>query len=209
MFIFFVLSLTILFSFNLLDESKITITASATNHSPYDLPLPSYLDHIPSYSIRIPFTGFADSSAFYPQQVSIPVGMSVIWYNDDVRPHTVTTMENAPEDFNFTIIPPGGFADFTFTKPGIYEYYDRIVPWVKGRIIVGDLIQVGENVTMRIGGNIPFNYTELQRIVFSFIPHKIVLPSNLTYSVTILQSPADRIGDNIIYKKNSMIQMEF
>jgi hypothetical protein len=190
-----------LFSFTIFYENDNVVLASNNNNSPYELPLPSYLDPIPSYSIRIPFTGFADSSAYYPQVISIPVGMSVIWYNDDVRPHTVTTLENAPEEFNFTIIPPGGFADFTFTKPGIYDYYDKMFPSVKGRIIVGDLIEIGENITMRIGGNIPFNYTELQRIVFSIIPNNIILPSNITYSITIIKSPADRIGDNIIYKQ--------
>lgn len=204
MFLFSSLSLLLailLFSFTLFYENDNVVLASNSNNSPYELPLPSYLDPIPSYSIRIPFTGFADSSAYYPQVVSIPIGMSVIWYNDDVRPHTVTTMENAPEEFNFTIIPPGGFADFTFTKPGIYDYYDKMFPSVKGRIIVGDLIEIGENITMRIGGNIPFNYTELQRIVFSIIPNNIILPSNITYNITILKSPADRIGDNIIYKQ--------
>lgn len=198
----FAISSLLLSFFTIFYENDNDVLASSnSNISPYDLPLPSYLDPIPSYTIRIPFTGFADSSASYPQVVSIPVGMSVIWYNDDVRPYTVTTMENAPEEFNFTIIPPGGFADFTFTKPGIYDYYDKMFPTIKGRIIVGDLIEVGENITMRIGGNIPFNYTELQRIVFSIIPNNIILPSNITYSITILKSPADRIGDNIIYNQ--------
>jgi plastocyanin len=86
----------------------------------------------------------ADSFAYYPQVVSNPGGMSVIWYNDDVGPHTVTTMENAPEEFNFTIIHPGGFDDFTFTKPGIFDYYDKMFPTVKGRIIIGEFIEVGE-----------------------------------------------------------------
>ena len=199
----FVLPSLLLFSFFTIfyQNDNDVLASSNSNISPYELPLPSYLDPIPSYSIRIPFTGFADSSAYYPQVVSIPVGMSVIWYNDDVRPHTVTTVENAPEEFNFTVIPPGGFADFTFTKPGIYDYYDAMFPTVKGRIIVGDLIQVGENITMRIGGNIPFNYTVLQRIIFSFIPNNIILPSNITYSINILKSPDDRIGDNIIYNQ--------
>jgi hypothetical protein len=40
------------------------------------------LRNIPSYSITIPFTppGFSN---FDPADVSIPVGMNIIWFNDD------------------------------------------------------------------------------------------------------------------------------
>ena len=68
-------------------------------HQQYNLPLPSELEHQPSYGIRIPFgIGQTDYSVGYdPSQVSIPAGMSIAWFNDDSDPHTVTTISSAPE----------------------------------------------------------------------------------------------------------------
>jgi hypothetical protein len=63
-------------------------------HQQYKLPLPSELEHQPSYAIRIPCgVGQTDYSARYdPSQVAIPAGMNVVWFNDDSNPHTVTTV---------------------------------------------------------------------------------------------------------------------
>ncbi|HET7642590.1 MAG TPA: hypothetical protein VFK40_03705 [Nitrososphaeraceae archaeon] len=170
-------------------------------HQQYNLPLPSELEHQPSYAIRIPFgIGQTDYSVGYdPSQVSIPAGMSIAWFNDDSNPHTVTTISSAPEQFDSGIIPPSGFSVMTFTKPGLYVYYDKMNPSIMGSIIVGDLVQLGKNMEMRIGGNIPFDLTELGRVVLSFIPHKITLPPplDMTYNITIFNGTMD----NAIYNR--------
>src|SRR5919106_1821108 len=44
---------------------------------------------IPSYAIRIPFSNDGRSS-FEPATIAIPATMTVIWFNDDQNPHTVT-----------------------------------------------------------------------------------------------------------------------
>jgi plastocyanin len=170
-------------------------------HQQYNLPLPSELEHQPSFSIRIPFdVGQTDYSVGYdPSQVAIPAGMSVVWFNDDSNPHTVTTISSAPEQFDSGIIPPGGFSVMTFTKPGLYIYYDKMNPSIQGSIIVGDLVQLGKNMEMRIGENLPFEFTELGRVVLSFIPHQIKLPPplDMTYNVTIYNVTMD----NAIYNR--------
>ena len=169
-------------------------------HKQYNLPLPSSLEHQPSYSIRIPFdVGKSNSLTYTPSQVSIPAGMTVVWFNDDSNPHSVTTISAAPEQFDSGIIPPGGFSIMTFTKPGLYLYYDKLNPSIQGSIIVGDLVELGKNMEMRIGGNLPFDFTELGRLVLSFIPHGIDLPPPLkiTYNVTIY----DDMMDNPIYNR--------
>lgn len=131
--------------------------------------------------------------------MAIPAGMSIVWFNDDSNPHTVTTISSAPEQFDSGIIPPGGFSVMTFTKPGLYIYYDKMNPSVVGSIIVGDLVHLGKNMEMRIGGNLPFKFTELGRLVLSFIPHKVTLPPplTLTYNVTIYNDTMD----NAIYNR--------
>jgi hypothetical protein len=52
---------------------------------------------------------------------------------------------------------------------------------------------------MRIGGNLPFKFTDLGRLVLSFIPHKVTLPPPLTmtYNVTIYNDTMD----NAIYNR--------
>jgi plastocyanin len=170
-------------------------------HQQYNLPLPSELEHQPSYSVRIPYgVGQTDYSVGYdPSQVAIPAGMSVVWFNDDLNPHTVTTISSAPEQFDSGIIPPGGFSVMTFTKPGLYIYYDKMNPSIEGSIIVGDLVHLGRNIEMRIGGNLPFEFTELGRLVLSFIPYQITLPPplDMTYNITIYNGTMD----NIIYSR--------
>ena len=147
--------------------SIIQIGQAFAYHQQYNLPLPSELEHQPSYSIRISFgVGQTDYSPGYdPSQVAIPAGMTVVWFNDDSHPHSVITILSAPEQFDSGIILPGGFSVMTFTKPGLYIYYDKMNPSVEGSIIVGNLIELGKNFEMRIGGKIPFEFTELGRIV--------------------------------------------
>ena len=162
-------------------------------HNQYNLPLPSSLEHQPSYAVRIPFGIEEDSTGYEPANVSIPAGMTVVWFNDDSTEHTVTPLLQEPpieERFGSGVIPPGGFSVFTFTKPGMYLYYDEFNPAHRGQINVGDLVAVGNNMDMRIGGDLPFNASELERIVLSFVPKTISLPPSLelTYNVTIFNS---------------------
>jgi plastocyanin len=184
-------------------------------HTQYNLPLPSPLEHQPSYAIRIPFGAAETDTGYEPANVSIPAGMTVGWFNDDSAEHTVTALTNeseqggsspdplAPllepvlenvklgvEQFDSGVIPPGGFSIFTFTKPGTYPYYDEFNPSHRGQINVGDLMERGKNMDMRIGGDLPFNASELGRVVLTFIPKTISLPSplELTYNVTISNS---------------------
>jgi plastocyanin len=194
---FLLISSTLLVSFNQIGEQQVAFAY----HQQYNLPLPSELEHQPSYAIRIPFdAGQTDYSIGYnPPHLAIPAGMSVVWFNDDSNPHTITTISSAPEQFDSGIIPPSGFSVMTFTKPGLYIYYDKMNPSIIGSIIVGDLVQLGKNMEMRIGGNIPFKFTELDRLVLSFIPHKVKLPPplDMTYNVTIYNGTMD----NVIYNR--------
>ena len=57
----------------------------------------------PAYEINIPFSS-EGKPAFEPKEVSIPVGMTVIWFNNDNGQHSVTTLTNStnspPETIN-------------------------------------------------------------------------------------------------------------
>ena len=47
----------------------------------------------PAYVINIPFSS-EGKSVFQPKEISIPIGMTVIWFNNDEGQHTVTTLTN-------------------------------------------------------------------------------------------------------------------
>jgi hypothetical protein len=109
---FLIISSSLLIPINQIGEQQ-----AFAYHQQYRLPLPSELEHQPSYAIRIPFgIGQTDYPVGYdPSQVAIPAGMTVVWFNDNSNPHSVTTISSAPEQFDSGIIPPGGFSVMTFT----------------------------------------------------------------------------------------------
>lgn len=154
------------------------------------------LSEIPSYAVRIPFSNLGDI-IFDPQSTAIPEGMTVIWFNDDQNPHTVTinttssVVEGENVFFDSGMIAPQGFFIHRFAELGTYVYYDSVNPSAKGRITVGDIIEIGNNMDMLIGGDVlPFNASQLKRLTVSFVPTNtsaITIPPNLNllYNVSI------------------------
>jgi plastocyanin len=149
--------------------------------------------NLPSYVITIPFSSLGKSS-FEPAEVNIPAGMTIIWFNDDIRKHSVTTLPSSPYLSHETIdsgpIPPnGGSFVHTFSKVGVYDYNDKFNPSIQGRIVVGISMVATKNMNMFIGGigDIPFNPSHAQRVVLSFVPKTITIPPRiaLTYQATI------------------------
>ena len=103
--------------------------------------------------------------------------MTVIWFNDDDDEHTVTTVQNnsgsAPEILDSGPIQGmGGSFIHTFTKEGIYNYYDQMNPTVQGHIIVGGPTEEGRNMNMIVGGKLPYNPKEPQSIMLNFVPNR-------------------------------------
>src|SRR5918992_1892016 len=163
-------------------------------------PPPGYeqIREIPSYAIRIPFSQDGRST-FEPATIAIPVNMTLIWFNDDQNPHSVTmntsgsNVSEGVTSFDSGFIPPTGQFIHQFSQSGIYEYYDSVNPSAKGRINVGDAYELGTNIDMLVGGDIlPFNATQLERLTVSFVPHGNVttLPptEGITYNMTIANS---------------------
>lgn len=152
----------------------------------------------PSYVIRIPSTGLG-YAPFQPTTISIPAGMTVIWFNEDQGEHSVkmnttsSKVTNSTDTLNSDLIPPEGSFTHTFTAPGIYDYYDSQNPSAKGRIKVGNELEKGANMDMLVGGNaLPFSPAKRESMTLSFVPHAdaATIPPNLslTYNVTIANS---------------------
>jgi plastocyanin len=92
-------------------------------------------------SVTIPSGTGADSSLnFSPSTITVVIGVNntVIWANDDVAVHTVTssTIPAGAQSFDDGSLSPGSTFSVTFTVPGTYQYYCSIHPWMTGTVIV-------------------------------------------------------------------------
>ena len=113
---------------------------------------PAFADE---YIIDIPYGAFnpelnTPAEVWYePPVISITVGDSITWYNDDREGHTVTSGEGSGRfgwmDDNFGA-PDGGFDSgrfmpgeswaFNFEESGTFSYFCTIHPWMEGVVIV-------------------------------------------------------------------------
>lgn len=75
-----------------------------------------------------------------PDPVTISRGEQVLWMNNDLIAHTITS--GKPTDaqsgtiFDSGIIKAGDVFNFTFNEYGMFPYFDVIHPWITGTIIV-------------------------------------------------------------------------
>jgi plastocyanin len=65
--------------------------------------------------------------------LTIAVGTTVVWTNDDAAPHTVTASNGAFDSGN---LDKGASYSFTFTQEGTYNYVCQYHPGMKGQIVV-------------------------------------------------------------------------
>lgn len=73
--------------------------------------------------------------SFSPASVTVKVGDTVVWTNDDDRDHTVIGSGNFFKSDN---LRPGGSFSFKFTKAGTFTYSCSYHPRMKATIVVTD-----------------------------------------------------------------------
>ncbi len=71
---------------------------------------------------------------FEPRTLTITVGTTVIWTNNDSAAHTVTSTDG--ETFDSGNLPSGGAFSFKFTTAGTFAYYCRYHRHMPGTIVV-------------------------------------------------------------------------
>ena len=170
----------------------------------------------PAYVVNIPFSS-EGKAVFEPKEISIPTGMTVIWFNNDRGQHTVTTISNnsysSPEAFDSGgIVGSGGSFIHQFNTPGKYLYADQFDPSVHGIVNVGSAVEQGKNYNMYVGGisSLPFNANKSQSIVLSFIPKTIKIPPiiSLTYNVTLLDSTGKPLYSHTYDDSDGILDLE-
>lgn len=79
------------------------------------------------------------NACYLPSSVSIKVGDTVKWSNDDTAAHTVTSgsATNGPSGvFDSSLLIAGGTFEHKFTSSGTIDYYCMVHPWMTGKIQV-------------------------------------------------------------------------
>ncbi len=139
-------------------------------------PFPSANEEVlPTYIPRIiPGAAFEGSLFhYYPEDIAIPAGTTIAWFNDDPgQLHTVTS--GNPDDpsniFNSDLIPYNSFFQYTFDEAGTFDYHCTIHPWRTGTITVSDAVVRGHNFELRSGTGPILDLTEYNSTVIDFKP---------------------------------------
>jgi plastocyanin len=70
---------------------------------------------------------------FGPKLLTVKVGQTVTWTNDDDIPHTVVATDKS---FRSKVLDTGQSFSFTFTRPGAVAYFCSLHPMMTGKIMV-------------------------------------------------------------------------
>lgn len=70
---------------------------------------------------------------FNPATLTVPVGTTVTWTNQDEEPHTVAAKDGS---FHSQGLDTHGSYSFKFTTPGSYEYVCSIHPFMTATVVV-------------------------------------------------------------------------
>ena len=74
-----------------------------------------------------------DNFVFSPNPVTVPVGSTIRWTNQDDIPHNVVSDDKS---FKSKALDTDETFTYTFTKPGTYTYFCSIHPKMTGKVIV-------------------------------------------------------------------------
>jgi plastocyanin len=71
--------------------------------------------------------------AFHPASITVPVGSTITWTNQDSAPHTATAKDGS---FDTGTLQQGQSMTITFSKAGTYAYYCQFHPFMRGTVTV-------------------------------------------------------------------------
>jgi plastocyanin len=81
-----------------------------------------------------------NNACYLPYSVTVGIGATVTWSNDDTAAHTVTSgsaANGATGEFDSAFIMAGTTWSHTFDYGGVYDYYCMVHPWMQGTVYVG------------------------------------------------------------------------
>ena len=115
---------------------------------------------------EVDITKFSQRQWYNPSSITINVNDTVKWINNDTESHTVTsgiggglasttTVSKGKPDglFDSKLFKPGSSWSFKFTKPGVYNYFCTIHPWMEGIVQVKGEVQKIPSYAVNQNGN--------------------------------------------------------
>ncbi|KAG2478452.1 MAG: conserved exported protein of unknown function [Nitrosopumilales archaeon] len=111
-----------------------------------------------------------------PSVVTVGVGETVTWSNDDTAAHTVTSGSAAdgPDGvFDSSLFMAGAEFSHTFDEAGTFDYFCMVHPWMAGQVIVGEAMaeeamMSGAYLGLDIDPMLPFDNTVNDMVTLSF-----------------------------------------
>ncbi len=78
------------------------------------------------------------NECYLPYQIQINAGDTLVWINNDVAVHTVTSGNPSEANgiFNSEMLMPNKTFEYAFTNSGEYDYYCMVHPWMIGKVSV-------------------------------------------------------------------------
>jgi len=141
------------------------------------------------------------NECFIPSPVTINVGDTVTWVNDDTAAHTSTSgsVDAGGPDGNWdsSLVMVGQSFSNTFDEAGEYPYFCMVHPWMTGMVIVGEAMaeeeamMSGVNLGLDIYPMLPFDNTANDMVTLEFTAKSDVLKgdsgavNHLDYKVMI------------------------
>jgi len=86
---------------------------------------------------------------FIPSTVTIEVGETVTWENNDTAAHTASggnPTDGLTGPWDSSLIMAGGSYSFTFDTAGTFDYFCMVHPWMEGTVIVEAEAEHGEEM---------------------------------------------------------------
>ncbi|WP_458745348.1 cupredoxin domain-containing protein [Candidatus Nitrosocosmicus sp. T] len=189
-------------------------------------PVPTPQEVIPTYVIDIP-AGAASNDLdvnYYPEEVAIPSGTTVAWFNDDPgQIHTVTSgppnSSNAGQEFNSGILPFGSSFQLTFTGPGDYTYFDKLDTSNNATIHVSDSFENGNFYKLSSGADIiqsesgamwTLDKNQFDRVLLNVQPLDMQINeiAPVTYNVKLFNNASEILVDHNFLTLGSDLQIE-
>ncbi len=174
---------------------------------------------VASYISRIPPGAAFEGNLFhyYPEDIAVPAGTTVAWFNDDPgQLHTVTSgtaddeEANSGRVFNSGGIPYGSFFQYTFEEEGTADYHCAIHPWITGTVTVSTAVMQGHHFEARYGTGPVLNLDQNDRTMISFRPITIAPEETtpLTYNVSLIGPEGQTIFSESFFAVNNDLQVE-
>jgi plastocyanin len=138
------------------NTAQFTVSYSVSAAKTSDLPPASGISLAPStFNVSIPQGVSAPGcestdECYLPYSLTIQVGDTVLWSNDDTAAHTVTsgTPDGIDGVFDSGLFMSGNTFDYTFDKSGTYPYFCMVHPWMIGEVIVNETFDVQHGITV-------------------------------------------------------------